>query len=422
MTGTPKTWDVTITPLLGTDGAPRQLLVRTVEVAAKNRADGPALTERGQDYQRLQRVADVFQKASLPQSLPDIDNLTFHAVYAPAESDVRLGGDWYDAFPLPDGRVAVSVGDVCGSGLNAAVIMGKMRQTMRSVGMLNQDPALMLDTTDRMLKLDHPDNIVTALVGILDPITRTLVWASAGHLGPLFRYADGTIFEGMGCGLPLGLRGDDEMAPQSVLLPHGSMLMFYTDGLIESTHDLAEGERRLRAALSEAKVLESANPAKLIHEMVLYDGSHDDVAILIVSLDEQRRDDAPRWTFDTGDVVAAQGARHAFLDYVQAIGGVKEQCEAIELVFGEIVGNVHQHAPGFVEIDIESSESEIVLHVCDRGRGFKLPNMVQADMLSEGGRGLFLAAAFSRELHVTPSPGGGSHVRAVLPLMSAAAN
>ncbi|MBC5828480.1 MAG: SpoIIE family protein phosphatase [Candidatus Eremiobacteraeota bacterium] len=237
--------------------------------------------DHAREHENSKRVAQVFQEASLPESLPTVDGVTFHSTYIPAQTDVQLGGDWYDAFRIPDGRIALSIGDVCGTGVEAAVVMCKVRQTLRSVAMIHPDPAVMLDTADRMVKLDYPYGMVTSLVGILDPKELTFVWAAAGHPGPLFRHADGKISEGYGCGLPLGLRGDDEVPPQTVHLPHGSLVMCYTDGLIESTHDLFEGERRLRAALASDDVVKSANPAKAIHDLVLHDGARDDVAILI---------------------------------------------------------------------------------------------------------------------------------------------
>ncbi len=107
--------------------------------------------------------------------------LHFDGIYVPASDRELLGGDWYDALRLNDGRIVISVGDVAGSGLPAAVIMASMRQVIRGVAQVYADPIAMLDAADRTLKTEYPDTFVTAFVGVLDPVARTLTHASAGH-------------------------------------------------------------------------------------------------------------------------------------------------------------------------------------------------------------------------------------------------
>ncbi|MDQ2816600.1 MAG: SpoIIE family protein phosphatase [Candidatus Eremiobacteraeota bacterium] len=370
--------------------------------------------DHAQQHENSQRIAHVFQQASLPESLPAVDGIAFHATYIPAQTDVNLGGDWYDVFRVPDGRIVLSIGDVCGSGVDAAVIMCKVRQTLRSVAMLNTDTTIMLEVADRMVKLDYPYGMVTALVGIIDPKAVTFTWQAAGHPGPLFRYCDRTIAQGFGCGLPLGLREDDEVKAQTVLLPQGTLVMCYTDGLIESTRDIFEGERRLRAALCSDRVVDSDNPAKAIHDLVLHDGARDDVAILIAAVAAQTATGFPRWTFDTANASAAQSARRTVVEYAQARAQPGVDLSALELIFGELIGNAVKHAPGGVEVALEWAEADLVLHVSDGGAGFELGPLDKDDPLSESGRGLFIAAALAKELAVTRSRAGGAHVRAVV--------
>jgi GAF domain-containing protein len=235
-------------------------------------------------YQRELQVASSFQQASLPRALPRMAGLEFDAVYLPGKRELEIGGDWYDAFALPDGRIALSVGDVVGSGLDAAIIMSQMRQALRAAAFIQPDPAAMLAAADLTLKAERPGAIATAIAAIFDPVRRTLTVASAGHPGPMLRRPDGSLFEVIATGLPLGLRERDELPPERITVPPGALLVFYTDGLTESRRDLAEGERRVRAALADATVVDALHPAAAIRDAVLYDGSRDDVAILTLGM------------------------------------------------------------------------------------------------------------------------------------------
>ncbi|MBD5656717.1 MAG: serine/threonine-protein phosphatase, partial [Candidatus Eremiobacteraeota bacterium] len=130
-----------------------------------------------------------------------------------------------------------------------------------------------------------PDRrFVTAFVGVIDPATSTIAYQNAGHPPPLLRMPDGTVRELLGRGAPLGLREDAKPGAYAHALPAGSLLVLYTDGLIESTRDILEGERRLHAALRDSIVGEVENPAKLLHDLILVDGSRDDVAILTIAI------------------------------------------------------------------------------------------------------------------------------------------
>ncbi|HET7815656.1 MAG TPA: ATP-binding protein, partial [Candidatus Baltobacteraceae bacterium] len=105
--------------------------------------------QRAEAYDREHRVADSFQRASLPPTLPSVPGVKFDAVYVAGSSEAQVGGDWYDAVRLLDGRLVVSIGDVAGSGLGAAVTMGNMRQIIRGIAQVHADPSLMLDAADR---------------------------------------------------------------------------------------------------------------------------------------------------------------------------------------------------------------------------------------------------------------------------------
>lgn len=233
-------------------------------------------------FDREHAVSLAFQRAALPKALPDLPGLDFHAVYEPAGAEALVGGDWYDAFQLPDGRIVLSVGDVVGSGSDAAITMAAVRQAIRGAAQVYPDAVAILNAADLALGSEQPDRIVTAFLGMLDPLTLSFSYACAGHPAPLLRHSDGTIAELGAFGLPLGLREEKQSyaaVNASVTLPDRSLLVLYTDGLVESTHNIIEGDARLRRALGSCEVYEAADPATAIRRTVLTTVT-DDVAIL----------------------------------------------------------------------------------------------------------------------------------------------
>ncbi len=381
------------------------------------------------DFAQERRVADFLQSTALPLELPQCPGLRFHACYEAGKSDVQVGGDWYDALRLPDGRILISIGDVLGSGVEAAITMASLRQMIRGAVQTSPDPSVILEAADRGLYSEHPERFATAFVGIFDPITALLRYACAGHPRPLLWQADGAIAELTGArGLPLGLREMSPPEPEaSVVLPAGSLLVLYTDGLTEATHDPSEGEQRLVAALGDAAVRESSNVARALQAAVLREGSRDDVAVLVLAVETVADgckppappDDAATlgWTFDAHDAKAARATRDLISHQLRTNVASDDECHAAEVVFGELVGNVVRHAPGPVEVRLEMRGQAPILHVLDQGPGFQ--HVAQApvvDLMSEAGRGLSVIAALTAEFNVSrrAQPLSGSHARAVL--------
>ncbi|MGC1379523.1 MAG: SpoIIE family protein phosphatase [Candidatus Baltobacteraceae bacterium] len=377
--------------------------------------------ENARLYETEREIAAEFQRASLPISLPRVAGLQFNGIYVPASDRELLGGDWYDALRLTDGRIVISIGDVAGSGIAAAVIMSSMRQVIRGVAQVYADPIAILDAANRTLKTEHPETFVTAFVGVFDPIARTLTFASAGHPAPLLRDEDGSVTALGSAGPPLGLRGRGETASR-VKLPESVLLVFYTDGLIEAERNVIDGEARLRAALARAEIANASNPADSLYRAVLKSGSNDDVVVLTLRLEApgERSEDVDaqvhnrRWTFATQDEHAARSARHAFVAALRDGGMRDEGRDAAELVFGELLGNVVRYAPGPIDIMFDWSEAAPVLHVLDQGPGFTLSPRLPTDLLSERGRGLFIVWSLAEDFNVTERLEGGSHARAVL--------
>ncbi len=244
-----------------------------------------AAIENARRYERERRIAMSLQAASLPRTLPRVDHLHLDAEYRPGKEEATIGGDWYDAFMIDDGRIVLTIGDVLGNGLDAAITMTKLRQAMQSAAMVVPDPNVMLDVADKTLRMHDPDGYATALAAIFDPRTQITTFASAGHPGPVRRAADGRIEEFSSPGLLLGLRTGADHAIRDVMTLPGSTLVFFTDGLTEATRDIDEGHRRLHAALALPEVVQDPHPARAIVEAVLAgEPASDDVAVLVAKV------------------------------------------------------------------------------------------------------------------------------------------
>jgi len=233
-------------------------------------------------YERERTIARRFQEASLPSTLPSCGDLVLSADYRPGNSEATIGGDWYDAFALDDGRIGITIGDVIGKGLEAAVTMATLRQSMRAAASLLPNANAMLGVAERTIGELPAQTYATALAAIYDPQRRELTFASAGHPAPLLRLAGGRIEELRAAGTMLGL-GEAHLEQATMSVPHGSALIFFTDGLTEATRDIDDGYRRLRAALADPDVQAAENPARAIVEHVLDRGqATDDIAVLVV--------------------------------------------------------------------------------------------------------------------------------------------
>ncbi|MBC5829020.1 MAG: SpoIIE family protein phosphatase [Candidatus Eremiobacteraeota bacterium] len=241
--------------------------------------------DNARTFAREHIVAETLQRAMLPQMLPQPVGAAFSCAYIPGAHELSVGGDWYDAFVMRDGRIGISIGDVAGHGLAAAVIMGEIRQALRSAALGHEDPSRVLDHASWLLELHHPDAIATAGFGIFDPGDHSFIYSSAGHPAPLVCLANGETFEFGAGGLPLGMRDGVSAAARSVRIAAGTLIVLYTDGLLEFNRDLEEGERLLHAAAAAEVRNRSHNPAMTIYERVVKNPTHtDDIAILTISL------------------------------------------------------------------------------------------------------------------------------------------
>jgi PAS domain S-box-containing protein len=236
-------------------------------------------------YQREHQVAQTLQEAMLPRELPTCADARFFSAYIPAASELHVGGDWYDAFPLSGARIGISIGDVIGHGLDAAIVMGEIRQALRSAAIDSDGVSYVLDHADRLLRMQRPDSLATAGFGVYDSQDRTLTYSTAGHPAPLVWLPSGEVSEITAAGLPLGMRAEHESTTMTVTLPAGALVVFYTDGLIEFDRNGIDGERLLREALAAEAAQPSLDRARGIYSRVVVNPTHaDDTAILVLQV------------------------------------------------------------------------------------------------------------------------------------------
>ncbi len=241
---------------------------------------------RSQTFEASQHVASTFQRAALPRSLPSLPGITLDAYYEPAEASLLVGGDWYDAFLLPDGRLGMTMGDVTGHGIEAAAFMGNVRNALRTALCAGLEFGDALAVVDFLVREEFPDGgYATANLATLDPQSGLMRLISAGHPGPLIHTRDGDVGDPFTeRGLPLGLRHFESKAQrvQDRRLQCGSFLAFFTDGLIEWERNELTGYAQLEAAMRERNVREAEHPAYALRRAVIRGAHADDVAIMCV--------------------------------------------------------------------------------------------------------------------------------------------
>jgi anti-anti-sigma factor len=351
--------------------------------------------ERARLYTREHQVASTLQQALLPGALHEIPGVRVDGEYMPASRASDVGGDWYDVFRLPDGRLCIAIGDVVGHGLDAAVIMGQMRQAVRTAALEGHEPARVLQLASSVLRLNQQRGMTTTIVGVLDPLTMTFTYAAAGHPGPIVATASGVETLPSG-GLPLGFLHD--AAPTwTVALPPGAMLVLYTDGLIEYGRDAVAGHGALVAAAGREAAAPSVNPARRILERVI-EGAQpfDDIALVVLSLAG-----GPLDRLDVtlpAEPASLRLVRQAIQQLCTGLGLDEGRTLDLNVAVGEAVNNAVEHAygvaPGIVRLRAHRADSRLTVEVEDSGRWRPArPN-------NPGGRGFTLMRALADDVQV----------------------
>jgi serine phosphatase RsbU (regulator of sigma subunit) len=207
-----------------------------------------------------------------------------------------VGGDWYDVFILPDGKLGIVVGDVAGSGLAAAVIMGRMRSALRAYVLEAADPGTALRMLDRKIQYFEPDAMATVLYGVYAPGTGEFTASSAGHLPPVLAAPGGQpALLSLRPDPPIGTADDPQRRSTTAFIPPGAFLCCFTDGLVERRdRSIDHGIDELAAVLDEqitagtGRSGTAESPAEdacaaVMRALVGNAPARDDIAVLMLS-------------------------------------------------------------------------------------------------------------------------------------------
>ncbi|WP_231932535.1 PP2C family protein-serine/threonine phosphatase [Micromonospora rifamycinica] len=246
-------------------------------------------------YGEQAHLARVLQHSLLPPRLPRVPGVTLAGGYRAAGDTLRIGGDFYEVFPTASGAL-FALGDVCGKGVGAAVLTGRVRQSLQTLRLVEQRPRELVELLNRAL-FDFPDTarrgqFTTLLLGTTEPepgggvLVRV---AGGGHPSPLVVRADGSVVEVRVGGMPIGAFASATFAQAEVRLAPGELLLAYTDGVTEARGGAAAvemfGEHRLRRALATLSGLPPGTVVDRLLRLVdewLGGESHDDIAMLAI--------------------------------------------------------------------------------------------------------------------------------------------
>ncbi len=365
-------------------------------------------------FHREQYVAETLQRSFLPERFPAHRDIEITAHYRPGSTEADVGGDWYDAFENQRGEIVITIGDVTGKGIEAARLMVLMRQAIRVAALDARDPKRIVDLCNRVLLAEAGEKLASAFVGILDPKSRALRYVSAGHAPPFLRLNGQMVRRLENPSAPLGAFPEAAFQTHTVHCPDKSMLVLYTDGLIEITRDVISGDELLERVVSSDAVAHATNAAEFIERAIANQAPRDDIAILVVRFGEPE----VRWQFQAADARAAYAMREEYFRNITTLcAPSEEELANCGLIFAELVGNAVRHAPGPLSVSLERRGDELVLHVIDRGPGFRYEPALPPSIWSEGGRGLFLVSALASDVQVERLAGLGTHVTVTLPVL-----
>jgi anti-sigma regulatory factor (Ser/Thr protein kinase) len=338
-------------------------------------------------------VVATLQRGLRPDRLPSLAEGVVAARYLPADTR-EIGGDWYDVVSLPDGRVALTLGDVAGHGVHAASQMAGLRHAVRAYANEGFSPAQVARRVDRHFQ----GEFATFLYLVFDPSAGELRFANAGHLPPLMLAPDGEArFLSESPSLPLGLEQDVLFEERVVEFPPGAIVLAYTDGLIERReHGIGLQLERLRAAVAGPALGPGAACDRALAAFPP-DGS-DDVALLAFQAApaRSRRFDVPT------DATALTGARERLREWLADIGVDSGTAYDLVLAADEALTNAIVHSGSERDAEVELACLDGTVRITVRDFGCWDGNLANPDH----GRGLMLIDALADQVEVSRDAGG----------------
>ncbi|MBP0458220.1 ATP-binding SpoIIE family protein phosphatase [Streptomyces montanisoli] len=355
-------------------------------------------------YGREAYIADELQRTMLPENLPQPTGVRLASRYLPAAETARVGGDWYDAIPLPGSRVALVVGDVMGHSMTSAAVMGQFRTTAQTLAGLDLPPQEVLHHLDEQAQRLGTDRMATCMYVVYDPVAHRITIANAGHPPPILLHMGGRAeVLKVPPGAPIGVGGVDFEAVE-LDAPSGATLLLYTDGLVESRlRDVWTGIEQLRERLEATSRLTGPDHAPPLEALcddvldVLGPGDRDDdIALLAARFDGIAPSDVAYWFLEPEH--AAPGRARRLARKALSRWGLDDLSDSVELLISEVVTNAVRYAERPVTLRLLRTD---VLR-CEVGDDSpQLPRQRRARDTDEGGRGLFLVNRLARRWGAT---------------------
>ncbi|HEX6344274.1 SpoIIE family protein phosphatase, partial [Umezawaea sp.] len=383
---------------LSVQSTPGGLQAISRDVTARLRAEA----ERDLLLRQEHEIAQALQRSLLPRELPELARLAASARYLPASTHAQTGGDWYEVLPLGADVVALSVGDVVGKGPTAAAVMGQLRGALAGYLLDGHSPAAALDRLDAFARRTAGAAGSSCACLTFDVGTGELSWAAAGHPPPLVVAEEGSRFLPEGRGAVLGAPFHEPYEEQKALLTPGTSIVLYTDGLVERRGVLVdEGLDLLLRTASGAHDLPPEDLAGAITDVLLADGHHDDVALVVVRhVPEPLRERVPAEPAELGAM------RRRVSRWAGAAGLSADLLDDLQLALGEAAANAVDHAypRGSGDFDYEvAREGGGGVHVVVRDRGTWRPEPTDN---GHRGRGMRIIRALSETASFEHGTGG----------------
>ncbi|MFJ9729962.1 SpoIIE family protein phosphatase [Streptomyces sp. NPDC101169] len=384
---------------------------RDRELAVELAARAAVCIDNARLYRREHERALILQRSLLPPGDPEASGLDIACRYLPGNAATEVGGDWFDVIELPGHRTALVVGDVMGRGLRAAVAMGELRTAVRTLALLDLEPAEVLSALDEIARgLGTPGGVqqatraarqprdadlsevylATCVYAVYDSVTRRCTFANAGHLPPvLVEPGEAALMLDVPPGMPLGV-GGEPFEEVEVELPEGALLALYTDGLVESRdHPLDEGLQAFVGALTDP-----TRPLEDVCDHVLntLDTHHgeDDIALLMARVQGLPAESVGDWTLPREPRSVGRAREYA---RTQLVGwGLEPLVDTTELLVSELVTNALRYGEGEIRLRLLLDRT-LVCEVWDSG--LVQPRRRRARDTDEGGRGLQLVGLLS---------------------------
>jgi PAS domain S-box-containing protein len=353
-------------------------------------------------FESARETSLTLQRAMLPSFQPPPG---FTVRYEPAVPPLEIGGDWYDVLPIGEHHIGIVVGDCVGRGLPAAAIMGQLRSSARALLINGAEPAVLLDQLDSAASLIPNAYCTTVFLAILDTETGALQYSNAGHMPAVLSGPEPGMTRLLtdAASVPLAVRRNQPRPQATQVLPPGSTLMLFTDGLVERKHEsIDDGIARAADVLAQTMT----SPLDTVADVVLRElapvaGYDDDVAMVIY-----RHQQTPLRIESGATADQLVLIRHRLADWLHARGVTEDQAADIVLVVNEACTNCVEHAyrgfaAGTMLLEVSLADGEVRTRITDYG-SWKTP----ATAPGNGGRGLPLMQMLSDSMDLDTTATG----------------